>query len=94
MRIRVLDRFWNVEFVSSLGRTKDGPVHGQCDPPTAKNKTIRIWRGSKGEELLSTAIHEFLHAAGWHLDEDHVHDFGDDLARFLTRLGYVKEETD
>src|SRR5690606_41206628 len=36
--------------------------HGDCDPPDAPGKEIRIDTRLEGEELAETLIHEMLHA--------------------------------
>lgn len=82
MRIRILDRCWQLRFAPNLGN------RGDCDGPTIKNKEIRVSTTLRGEERLEVLIHEFLHAAGWHIDEAFVEQFAHDAARALWRLGY------
>ncbi len=82
MRIRVLNRFWNLRFTPNLAN------RGDCDPPTAPGKEIRVSSSLRGEERLEVLIHELVHAAGWHIDETFVEKFARDTARALWRLGY------
>lgn len=61
---------------------------GECDPPTAKNKSLTILEDLKGQHRLEILIHEFLHAADWDKEEVWVTQAGKDMARFLWKLGY------
>lgn len=69
-------------------------MHGECDAPDTPNKEIRISSKLRGEERLNVLIHEMVHAAGWHLDEEFVDQFGTDAARVLRALGYTNSTTD
>lgn len=80
MRVKILNRRYDLRFV----RTR--AYDGECDPPTKANKEIRIRNSLKGEKRLDAVIHECLHAAGWHLDEEFIGEFASDLARILTKL--------
>lgn len=82
MRVKVNEKLWNLRFVPNLSK------NGDCDPPDAKGKEIRIWQGTAGQERLETVIHELLHAGNWHLAEEFVAEFATDAARILWRLGY------
>ena len=82
MRIRILDKLWNLRFAPNLANL------GDCDPPTRPNKEIRVRSTVAGEQRLDVLVHEMLHAAGWHIDEEFVDRFASDLARALWRLGY------
>lgn len=82
MQITVSGKRWNLRFV----RTR--AYDGECDPPTKAKKEIRIADRLKGEEKLDTILHELLHSAGWHIDEEFVAKFATDAARALTKLGY------
>jgi hypothetical protein len=85
MKAKILGRFWQVRFVPNLAS------RGYCDPPDKAGKEILVWQGVKeDEELMEVLIHEFTHAADWHKDEEWVEQFGVDLARFLTRMGYKR----
>lgn len=62
---------------------------GGCDgPPSVSGKELSLKRGLKGIELLTTAIHEGLHATNWDLDETTVDETSTDIAKFLWRLGF------
>ena len=93
MKVRILGKNWNLQFVPRLGKNEAGEDKaGDCDHPEAKNKSIRVLSGLRGEKRLDTIIHEFLHAADWTKDEEWVAASAHDLARILTRLGYKEDE--
>lgn len=83
MQASILGKRWRIATVPNLGENR-----GTCDPPTCRDKTIRIAAYLRGEERLEVLIHEMLHAAGWHIDEEFVTKFANDAARTLWRLGY------
>jgi hypothetical protein len=90
--ITILRHQYDLEFCERLPRILiDGTpqrVDGYCDPPHAPGKQILI-RSTLGEqETLDTLIHEMLHAAGWHIDEEFVEQFAADAAAVLWKLGY------
>lgn len=81
MRAKILGKVWEIVFTPR--------VHlGDCDGPHIANKKIRIAKKLKDEQRLEVIIHELLHAANWHLDEEWVEQAGIDIARVLWRLGY------
>lgn len=86
MKIRILGRDWMLRFVPRLGN------RGDCDPPSQPVKAIRIAQSLRGEERLEVILHELVHAAGWHLDENYAEQFAADVARVLWRLGYRAEK--
>lgn len=87
MRVTILRKRWN------LLRNHSGPKNdGYCDPPDARNKSIRVHSGLRGERELEILIHEMLHAADWSKDEEWVEEFSKDLARVLWRIGYRKHK--
>lgn len=89
MKVKILGRFWKVRSVSQLGKNEKGEqIRGNIDPPDQTGKALRYLASLQGEELMEVLIHEFTHGADWHKDEDWVHEFGEDLARFLTRMGF------
>lgn len=67
-------------------------AHGSCDSPKQKGKEIRIKRGLSEKRTLEVVIHEALHAADWHKDEEWVEGVADDIARILWRLGYRRQD--
>jgi hypothetical protein len=83
MQVRILGKRWVLRFVPSLGGNR-----GDCDPPDRPGKEIRIAAGLRGEERLEVLVHELVHAAGWHIDEEFVERFASDVACILSRLGY------
>jgi hypothetical protein len=82
MRVKILNKLWNLRFAPNLAN------RGDCDPPTAPGKEIRISSRLRGEESLEVVLHELVHAAGWHIAEEFVGQFAHDAARALWRLGY------
>lgn len=107
MKARILKKIWEVVFVSpsvlrertrkkqSNGKTitKIEEARGDCDSPDTKGKRIRISKSLPPREELEVIIHECLHAADWHKDEDSwVAPVADDIARLLWRLGWRKED--
>ena len=60
---------------------------GHCDPPGAANKTIKIGNHLKTyEELLEAFIHEHRHAEEWHIEESHIGQSSQELARNWMRF--------
>jgi len=60
---------------------------GMCSHPNKPGRTIWIRSDLEGLERLEVAIHEMLHAAMWHVDEEYIDEWGADIARALWRLG-------
>ena len=60
-------------------------LDGDCESPHAIGKTIRVDDRLKGRELLETLLHEMLHAADWHKQEEWVERVSADIARVLWR---------
>jgi hypothetical protein len=82
MRIQIMDKRWNLRFASNLSN------HGECQAPTVRDKQMRILSSLRGKRRLTVLIHEMLHAANWHLDEQFVAQASEDIANVLWRLGY------
>lgn len=55
--------------------------NGECDPPDETGKEIRIDQAARGKQLLDNLIHEMIHAAFWHIDEEYVTKLATDMAR-------------
>lgn len=90
MHIDVLGKRYEVRYCSQFRKTR-----GDCDPPEAKGKQIRLATWLDDEQLLEVAIHEFKHADDWHkFDEGYVRRFAQDLQRFIWRLGYRRNATE
>jgi hypothetical protein len=85
MRVRVLNRLWNLRFARNMAN------RGDCDPPDQRGKEMRVSSALRGEERLEVVIHELIHASGWHIDESYAERFAADVARVLWRLGYRDE---
>lgn len=86
IRIKILGKVWRLRYAPNMAN------RGDCDPPQQAGKEIRISSALRGEERLEVLVHEFLHAAGWHIDETFVERFARDAARALWRLGYRDQE--
>jgi hypothetical protein len=82
MKIKILNKIWELVFFSNLKN------RGECDHPCSVNKQIRVRENLEGEEKLEILIHEMLHAAFWHLDEEYVQAAAEDIAKVLWKLGY------
>jgi hypothetical protein len=86
IRIKILGKVWRLRFAPNMAN------RGDCDPPQQSGKEIRVSSALRDEERLEVLIHEFVHAAGWHIDETFVERFARDAARALWRLGYRDQE--
>jgi len=83
MRVSILGRHWTLKFERM---PKD--TNGDCSDPNSPNKTIRVDHRLQGKDRLDTLLHEALHAADWHRDEDSVARFAEDFATIAYRLGF------
>jgi len=92
-QIKILGRAWHLRFVSG-GEFQMEKQLGECDHPSARNKSIRIANDIDGELLMDTVIHEMTHAAFPMIGEDWVEQFATDVARVVTSLGYARMEDD
>lgn len=90
MQLTILGKRWLLRFVPKIDTKRS---RGECESPTDPKKEIRVLQRLKGEEKLEVLLHEFLHAASWHIDEEFVKQFSIDAARNLTKLGYTDGET-
>ena len=86
MFVTIMGKRWKLRFA----RLKND--HGSCDPPDEAAKEIVIDEAASGCNLLETLIHEMLHAANWHLDEEFVTRCAADMGKVLWKLGYRKCE--
>ncbi len=77
----------NEALIRPVARLKN---RGDCDPP-GENRVIRIRKSLRGEERMEVLLHEFVHLAGWHIDEEFVRRFAEDAARELTKLGFEEK---
>jgi hypothetical protein len=72
-----------------------GPVDGMCDTITAERKPLLINRTDMATcGYLETVIHESIHAVRPYISEACVTHMGEELARFLWRMGYRIKEKD
>lgn len=88
MYANILGRRYQIKFVPLQ------QVYGLCDAPDKLDKTITIDSRLAGEAKLTILLHECLHAAYWHLDEEYVNRAAKDIARLLWRLGYRLKNED
>ena len=70
------------------GRELPGKL-GECDEPTLEPE-IRITVGQKPRRLLTTIIHECLHACHWKATEKDIVATSWAISGALTKLGYKK----
>jgi hypothetical protein len=84
-QLNILGKRWRLRFAPNMTN------RGDCDPPDQPDKEIRVSSALRGEERLEVLIHELLHSAGWHIDEEFVERFARDATRALWRLGYRDE---
>lgn len=80
--VNILGRRWRLRYCRLQKN------YGECDAPDKPNKEIRISSRIGGQHELEILLHEMLHAAGWHIDEEFVGRSAADMARVLYRLGY------
>ncbi len=83
MIVEILGKRWRLVFC----RFRDESQLGDCDPPDAKKKQIRISKEIRGEQKLNTIIHEIGHATAWHVSEEHISKSADSLSAILWKLG-------
>ena len=82
MRIKVAGKYWDFRFVTNLGKNV-----GWVNYTTHQ---IRIKKGQSEHEELDTVIHELLHAAHEHHNEEVTEGTARDLADTLWKLGWRK----
>lgn len=75
----------------NLRFTRLRTCRGKCDPPDAKDRTIRVDSRLEGQELMEVLLHEITHAASWPIDEDFIAQFARDAARILTDCGFTHQ---
>lgn len=81
--IKLLGKRWRINLESKIADW------GDCDPPEAKNRTVRISKKARGKKRLEVLIHEMQHACNFFpLSEEYVKHTSRDIANALWRLGY------
>ncbi len=95
-RIRLNGENWTLRFQDlSKYDTEDRHIHGLCDSPTAKRRSIYVDTRVKNRFQLEMLIHEMLHAVDWHKDETaFIEPVARDIAKVLWSLGYRLEKKD
>lgn len=68
------------------------PIKGITDVSHNSPLTLAINTKEPAKRLLSTTIHEALHACDWNMSEKKVDKISKDIGRFLWRLGYRQLE--
>jgi hypothetical protein len=87
MRVTILGKRWNLRFAALKHNW------GDCDPPEAAGKEIRIAHGHEDDrDLLNTCLHECLHCAFPDTKEETINQLANDLERILWRLGWKRRE--
>ena len=86
-RRRVGHQFWSIAFTDM----PSGDC-GACQPPGTPHKKILLDRNVKKSDflLLSTMLHEALHATCWALDEEYVERYCIDTARIIIDMGFTR----
>jgi hypothetical protein len=84
--ISILGKRWRLVYSSLRGD------NGECDPPDAKGKSIRIAKYLRRHPraLAETIIHEILHAADWWKDEVWIEQLCEDIVRVLDKEELLK----
>jgi hypothetical protein len=85
MRIKVGGKYWELSF-----RKMRGDYLGRCDAPDTHGKKIRISKDLEKLEELDVILHELLHAADWHKDEEWVEQTASEISHVLWKLGWRK----
>jgi hypothetical protein len=75
--IRILGRTWELRFCKLRKRW------GTCSDPAHSPRVIQLDDRLKGKKLIEISVHEALHAAQWHIDEEFVRRFAKDIANML-----------
>lgn len=91
MQVTVRGKRYCLRFVSRLG-TKNKPLLGLCDPPSAKAKIIRVVKGLDPKTELRIVLHEVGHACHWDLAEEAIDEASDAMAHILWKLGWRKQD--
>jgi hypothetical protein len=68
---------WRVEWVEGL------PELGYCEKADKVDKRVLLDSRLRGQKLVEVLVHECTHAAFWHLDEEFVREFADEIAKAL-----------
>ena len=83
---------YKIKFVPNSIMAKTN-ADADCDHPNSKHKVIRLVKNGLSEKrALEIAIHEAIHACFWLLDDEGVETASEDIASFLWRMGYRKED--
>ena len=73
---------------SKMPKSKKFKIEGECHPPDAPGKTIKIDNSLSDSESLRVVIHEYGHASDWHKSEEWIDEHSTGLARLLIKLGW------
>lgn len=92
MHVTILGKRYKLEFVPARELGRD--TLGDCSDPREPKRVIRIKRGLSGRTLAEVLIHECLHAADWHKDEEWIERVAGDIERVLYRNGFRIGEQD
>ncbi len=67
-------------------------VDGMCVRRENRRGEVLLWSGRPPKVFMEAAIHEALHAMNWAIPEAVIDERARELARWLWRLGYRKQE--
>jgi hypothetical protein len=86
-------RLPDTKVYSSTGKTFHERTFGLTDDPGSSHREMCIDPSQTERNLLSTLVHEALHACLWDVAEDAVRETSDDIARFLANCGFRRERS-
>ena len=90
MRVKILDKFWNLEFAKISNKDDNGC----CDAPDKPGKKLKVRRSLRGEKVVEIVLHETHHAADWFKDEEWVEDLAAQQAKILCRKEVLERVLD
>ncbi len=70
----------------------EGSTEGYCVAAHQKRGEVVLCEERPPKQFLETAIHEAMHALNWSIGEPIIEERARELARWLWRLGYRREE--
>lgn len=65
---------------------------GRCDPPTKRDKAVRINNRAVGRQELYSLVHEMMHGCFWDYDEGPIEEASVDISGVLWDLGFRRVE--
>jgi hypothetical protein len=83
MKLSICGNTAELSFVRGPLRMQGKSCYALIDPPDNVPRRVRLLKSLKGQRLTEVIVHECLHLAGWHIDEDFVEQFASDVAEIL-----------